>query len=103
MADNQQELNIQALIDRADEVVRNCQRAIEDSDERLRRLGLDPTKVREVLAVQPLSDAQRAEAEKLYRQDMEDIEREVEQEAAYSRQRTEPRASTGVKRPRAMV
>ncbi|MDQ8033437.1 hypothetical protein CEG14_19750 [Bordetella genomosp. 1] len=103
MAETQQDQNIQALIDRADAVVRNAQRAIEDSDERLRRLGLDPAKVRQVLAAQPVSEQVRADAEKLYRQDMEDIEREVEQEAAHARHRTEPRASTGAKRPRAMV
>lgn len=103
MADTQDQ-NIQDIIQRADAAVREAQQSIEASDDNLRRLGLDPEKVRATLQAQPMDARQREEAEALFRQDLEAVEREVEQEAAYARQRSTPRAAGApVKRPRTMV
>ncbi|WP_263914223.1 hypothetical protein [Achromobacter sp. 79A6] len=103
MADTQDQ-NIQDIIERAEAAVRDAQRSIEESDDKLRKLGLDPEKVRSTLQAQPMDERQRDEAQALFRQDMEAIEREVEQEAAYARQRSAPRAAGApVKRPRTMV
>lgn len=103
MADTQEQ-NIQDIIERAEAAVRDAQRSIEESDDKLRKLGLDPEKVRSTLQTQPMDERQRDEAQALFRQDMEAVEREVEQEAAYARQRSAPRApGAAVKRPRTMV
>lgn len=103
MADTQEQ-NIQDIIERAEAAVRDAQRSLEESDDKLRKLGLDPDKIRSTLQAQPMEDRQRDEAQTLFRQDMEAVEREVEQEAAYARQRSAPRApGAAVKRPRTMV
>lgn len=103
MADTQQDTQVQDIIDRAEAAVREAQRSLDASDEALRDLGLDPAKVRSVLEAQPLTDAQREEADKLFRQDMEDVEREVAQESAHARQRTTARTGGAGKRPRTLV
>ncbi|MBV7485208.1 hypothetical protein [Bordetella sp. BOR01] len=103
MASPEQDNPTQNIIDRAEQAVQEAQRSLEKSDDALRALGLDPAKVKSVLQAQPLTDAQRDEAEKLFRQDMEDIEREVTQESAYARQRSTARTTTPGKRPRTMV
>lgn len=103
MADTQDQ-NIQDIIERAEAAVRDARQSIEASDDSLRKLGLDPDKVRATLQAQPMDERQREEAEALFRQDMEAVDREVEQEAAYARQRSTPRAAGApVKRPRTMV
>lgn len=103
MADTQDQ-QIQELIGRADEAVRIAQRSIEEGEDKLRALGLDPANVRAALDAQPLTAEQRAEAQALFRQDMEAIQSQADQEAAYARQRSEPRASAGAaKRPRNLV
>ena len=103
MADTQQDTQVQDIITRADAAVREAQRSLDAADDALRGLGLDPEKVRTTLAAQPLTAEQRDEADKLFRQDMEDIEREVAQESAHARQRTPARTGTAGKRPRTMV
>ncbi|NMK47574.1 hypothetical protein [Achromobacter sp. Bel] len=103
MADTQDQ-HIQDLIGRADEAIRIARRSLEEGDDKLRALGLDPEKVRATLDAQPMTAEQRDEAQALFRQDMQAIQSHAEQESAYARQRSEPRASAGAaKRPRNLV
>jgi len=102
MPEDQENPRIQDLIRRAEQIVRDTERSLEASDDVLRGMGLDPRKVREVLREQPMTQAQRDEAQALFRKDMEDIEQQVGQEAAHLRQSTPARAGAG-RRPRTMV
>lgn len=90
------------LIKRADDMVREVQRSLEASDDALRGMGLDPEKVRGVVASLPMTAQQKEEAEQLFREDMEDVERQAAQDAAGQRQAARP-SSGGARRPRPMV
>ena len=61
MADTQDQ-NIQDIIERAEAAVRDARQSIEASDDSLRKLGLDPDKVRATLQSQPMDERQREEA-----------------------------------------
>jgi len=88
------------LIKRADEMVREVRRSLEASDDTLRSMGLDPEKVRSTVAALPMTAQQKEEAEQLFREDMQDVERLVAQESAGQRQAARP---AGARRPRPMV
>ncbi len=103
MSDLQAEERTREIMERADQLVRNAQQSLESYEQSLRSMGLDPQKVQAVLNAQPMTDAQREEAQVQFRKDMEDIEREVEQEAAYLRQRATPRSGAPARRHRTMV
>ena len=99
---NQEDQATRELIQRAEQVVLEAENSLQASEDTLRGLGLDPEKVRTVLSEQPMTQEQRDEVEKLFRQDMEEIEQQVSQEAAYLRQNTTSKSSGG-RRPRNMV
>lgn len=85
----------------AERVLGDARRALAQSDDFYREQGLDPEKVRAVTAAR-LGPKEKAEAEALFRQDLEDIESEVAQEMA--RQSFAAAAPTGgMKKMRPMV
>lgn len=85
----------------AERVLADARRALERSDDFYREQGLDPEKVRAVTA-ERLGPKEKAEAEALFRQDLEAVEAEVAQEMA--RQSFASAApSGGMKKMRPMV
>ncbi len=85
----------------AERVLDNARRSLERSDEFYREQGLDPEKVKAVTAA-GLGPKEKAEAEELFRQDLEAVEAEVAQEMA--RQSFAAAApSGGMKKMRPMV
>lgn len=84
----------------AERVLNDARRALEQSDDFYREQGLDPEKVRAVTA-QQLGPKEKAEAEALFRQDMEAIESEVAQEMARLSFSAAP--AGGMKKMRPMV
>jgi len=88
----------------ADELLSSTKRSLEESEAFFRDQGLEPEKVYSALSAQ-LDDKGRAEAQALFEKDMEDIERQVSEEAARARFATAaPARSNGsIKNPRLMV
>lgn len=84
----------------AERVLGDARRALERADDFYRDQGLDPEKVRAVTAAR-LGPKEKAEAEALFRQDLEAIETEVAQEMA--RQSFASAPSGGAKKMRPMV
>lgn len=94
--------DVMQLIRDADALIGQARQGLEASDEFLRSQGLDPDKVRAVVADQ-ISDKERREAEEQFRIDMEAVDREVAEEAARASFAAAPARSTAARRPRAMV
>jgi len=94
--------DVMQLIRDADALISQARQGLESTDEFLRSQGLDPEKVRAVVAAQ-LSDKERNDAEEQFRVDMEAVEREVAEEAARASFAAVPVRSTAARRPRAMV
>lgn len=91
----------QQLIQEAGELVAAAQQALDASDEFYRSQGLDPEKVRAVLA-ENLDEKGAAQARAQFEQDMEAMEREVAEEAARA-SFAAPLRTGGAKKPRFMV
>ena len=89
------------IIKEAQEAVQKAQQSQEASTAFYRSQGLDPAKVDSVLAGQ-MGAKERAEAEAQFKQDMEDIEREVAEEAARASFAGASSSGAG-RRPRPMV
>lgn len=98
----QEQKDVMQIIRAADELISEARRGLEATDEFFRSQGLDPEKVRAVVAAQ-ISDKERREAEEQFRLDMEAVEREVAEEAARASFAAVPVRSTAARRPRAMV
>jgi len=90
------------IIRDADELISQARQGLEATDEFLRSQGLNPEKVRAVVAEQ-MSDKDRRDAEEQFRIDMEAVDREVAEEAARASFASAPARSTPSRRPRAMV
>ncbi|MCY1511871.1 hypothetical protein D9M68_463120 [compost metagenome] len=85
----------------AERALGDARRALEQADEFYRDQGLDPEKVRAVSA-ERLGPKERAEAEALFRQDLEAVESEMAQELA-RQSFAAPAQSGGIKKMRPMV
>lgn len=94
--------DVMQIIRDADELISQARQGLEATDEFLRAQGLDPEKVRAVVAAQ-ISDKDRREAEEQFRIDMEAVDREVAEEAARASFAAVPVRSTPARRPRTMV
>ncbi|EHK65680.1 hypothetical protein [Achromobacter arsenitoxydans] len=84
----------------AERVLEDARRSLARADEFYREQGLDPEKVKAVTAA-GLGPKEKAEAEALFRQDLEAVESEVAQEMA--RQSFAAAPSGGMKKMRPMV
>lgn len=84
----------------AERVLGDARRALERSDDFYREQGLDPERVRAV-AADRLGPKEKAEAEALFRQDLEAVEAEVAQEMARLSFAAAP--AGGLKKTRPMV
>lgn len=91
----------QQLIRDANELVATAKQSLEAADEFYRSQGLNPEKVRAVLA-EKLDDKGAAQARAQFEEDMEAVEREVAEEAARA-SFAAPLRTGGVKKPRFMV
>ena len=98
--------NTQDIIDAAQRLIDQVHMQLNESNETLRRQGLTPEKVRAVASAQ-LTPSQADEAQAAYRNDLEAIEQEVQEELArksfVAPNRSAPAASTSVRRPRSMI
>ncbi|ARP93560.1 Btc22 family type III secretion system chaperone [Bordetella genomosp. 13] len=90
------------IISEAQALVAEAERTLNASTEFFRSQGLDPEKARAVLASQ-IGAKETAEAEALFRKDLEDIDREVAEELARASFANAARAGSGVRRARPMV
>src|SRR5690554_3478121 len=93
---NSKEQHNQRIFDEAVHLVEQVRNQLEESGRVLDGMGIDPERMKEVLAGQ-MGDEQRAQAEAEFRRDMEEIEQEVEQEKARLSFSSQP---SGVPRPR---
>lgn len=91
---------VRQLIDEADRLMAQIQRDSDDQEDSLRRLGLDPAKVRSI-AAQQLSPRDREQAEAAFRADLDAVEQEVQAELARRSFQTTPAAAP--RRPRTMI
>ncbi|WP_187394987.1 hypothetical protein [Pigmentiphaga aceris] len=91
----------QEILRESEALVARVKEQLAETDAFYRSQGLDPEKVRAVVA-QNTGDKEIAEAKAQFDADMEAVEREVAEEAARSSFATPVRASTG-KKPRFMV
>lgn len=98
--------NPQDIIDAAQRLIDQVHAQLNESNEALRRQGLDPEKVRAVASAQ-LTPQQADKAQTAYRSDLEAIEQEVQEELVrksfVAPNRAAPAASTPVRRPRSMI
>ena len=97
--------NTQDIIDAAQRLIDEVQAQLSESDELLRRQGLDPQKVRSVSVAQ-LTSQQAEEAQEAYQQDLAAVEQEVKEELARKSFSTPSRAAptgTAPRRPRPMI
>lgn len=93
--------DIEQLVREANEITAAARQALDAADEFYRDQGLDPEKVRSVLAGQ-LDDKGQAEARTRFEQDMAEVEREAAEEAARS-SFAAPQRSGAARKPRQMV
>ena len=89
------------VVKEAEALVQQAQQSLDASDAFYRSQGLDPAKVKSVLAAQT-TDKDRAEAQAAFQKDIDAIEREVAEEAARLSFAQAP-ASSGARKPRNMV
>ena len=94
--------DIEQLMREANDITATAQQALDAADAFYRDQGLDPEKVRAVLAGQ-LDDKGQAEAKSQFEQDMAEVERDVAEEAARASFAAAPQRAGGVKKPRLMV
>ncbi|WP_368641177.1 hypothetical protein ABRY95_03840 [Castellaniella ginsengisoli] len=87
------------IIQEADALIRQVQQSLEDTPEIYRAHGLDAGQLNA-----SMGPKEQAEAEAVFRKDMEDIEREVAEEAArLSFANAEPRTGGGMRKMRNMI
>jgi F0F1-type ATP synthase membrane subunit b/b' len=89
-----------AMVAESQKLIEEVQRELEQADQDIRAMGFDPDKVRASMAAL-LGPKEKAEADRLFAQDLEDAEREVEQAKAAL-----DRGAAGVKsarKPRSMI
>jgi hypothetical protein len=89
------------IVKEAEALVQQAQQSLDASDAFYRAQGLDPAKVKSVLAAQA-TDKDRAEAQATFQKDLDAVEREVAEEAARLSFAQAP-ASSGARKPRNMV
>lgn len=93
--------DIEQLVREANEITAAARQALDAADEFYRDQGLDPEKVRSVLAGQ-LDEKGQAEARTRFEQDMAEVEREAAEEAARANFAA-PQRSGAARKPRQMV
>jgi hypothetical protein len=98
MSDSPEE-RAMATVKKAQQMIAEVSRQLEEGEEFLRKQGLDPAKVRSYCE-QSLSPEDRRKAEDLIKQDMAAIEEEVQQAKLHLDDGSAP---SKAKRPRSMV
>ncbi|MCZ4329459.1 hypothetical protein [Castellaniella denitrificans] len=90
---------LEEIMQEAEALVQEVQRSLSETQEIYQAHGLDARKLNE-----SMGPKERAEAEALFRKDMEDIEREVSEEAArLSFANAAPRTTGGMRKIRNMI
>jgi hypothetical protein len=93
----------QQIMREAEQIIAESKRSLEESEAFFRDQGLEPEKVYSALASR-LDAKGKAEAKALFEKDMEDIERQVAEEAARASFANAPARGNGaIKNPRIMV